>query len=928
MTNGVWGTGVAERGRTANVAKITFPSFVQERVSSPEMRQLVSALELRFQSLEMPTESLFVTQEENFSLIGHTHTESEITNLQDYLTDISGESIFSLADVSGSPSNGYILQWNNIAAEFQVVPPSSSSFALNDLTDVTVPSPVDGQVLTYNDTSKVWEAAGTGASITSFAALSDTDLTGQAQYDLVFNATGSEWQHTNGELVWNPAQDYLQLANTHSINWLDAVGATFEMLILESTAGDEAPDTDPDIGSVVLLVSAEGASGSSFTADIGGGFTGIEAAGGVTEISTAQVKFGDNSLRCNDATGPTEAYWEADAVSADFGFGTGDFTIEFHAYFPAAATNQPFMGIWDFGTDRSWNISMNTNTLGDFRTTFGWSANGTGSLGGASHLWGSGALDTWYHIAITREGTLIKLWVDGVNVGANQTIGATSIHTSTTIELILQGHRNDGFTVESFVDNVRITKGVARYTTTFTPPTKPYDGSGGVFATEQFIVGDPTIETVIDGSTVDINGVSGVSIADYAFDVTQTVGAGQDNYVLTYDDAGGLISLEEAFAWTTENRVLTDINTATPPTTEAVTGFFEIRDNEDVDPLARLGFTVAGNDLYLNNLMRGGDINISYLTSGGAQRFLLASSPSSNTTLRSQLNFSLFVGNSELAINALDNSYVLLHHDAVGTARTAALADGGWVVQNNYNGSAGFERTLSLADITQGQNTLRYIFSTGIGGGDPGDQHCEFDTGTAADVAQVNFDDLMALDHDGEWMFPLLANGDLLTFKNEVTESEVIILRVTGAATDQTGYWTLPVSYVSGAIPTDTSLVRIIWQQFSEIVGPFDTPAVSANAVTLTYSNGPDFEVDMEPATATVAVTISGGPATSNYGRVKAKFQQDGTSAQTLTWAGGTFRWDGGTAHPMNTTLDGFSLYTFETWDGGTIWYGAGADFS
>jgi hypothetical protein len=40
------------------------------------------------------------------------------------------------------------------------------------------------------------------------------------------------------------------------------------------------------------------------------------------------------------------------------------------------------------------------------------------------------------------------------------------------------------------------------------------------------------------------NGTGNVSLGNFTFDVDQTVGTGQDNYVLTYDDATGLISLE------------------------------------------------------------------------------------------------------------------------------------------------------------------------------------------------------------------------------------------------------------------------------------------------------------------------------------------------------------------------------------------------
>jgi len=46
--------------------------------------------------------------------------------------------------------------------------------------------------------------------------------------------------------------------------------------------------------------------------------------------------------------------------------------------------------------------------------------------------------------------------------------------------------------------------------------------------------------------TIDPNGTGDVNIGNFKFDADQTVGAGQDNYVLTYDNTGGKISLEAA----------------------------------------------------------------------------------------------------------------------------------------------------------------------------------------------------------------------------------------------------------------------------------------------------------------------------------------------------------------------------------------------
>lgn len=46
--------------------------------------------------------------------------------------------------------------------------------------------------------------------------------------------------------------------------------------------------------------------------------------------------------------------------------------------------------------------------------------------------------------------------------------------------------------------------------------------------------------------TIDPNGTGDVNIGNFKFDADQSVGAGQDNYVLTYDNSGGKISLEAA----------------------------------------------------------------------------------------------------------------------------------------------------------------------------------------------------------------------------------------------------------------------------------------------------------------------------------------------------------------------------------------------
>ena len=79
--------------------------------------------------------------------------------------------------------------------------------------------------------------------------------------------------------------------------------------------------------------------------------------------------------------------------------------------------------------------------------------------------------NTWYHVAVSGEVGSIKLFVNGVQEGSTYT-GATSLNSTaiTTVGGLWAGSLYNTFF--GYIDDLRITKGVARYTTNFTPPTE------------------------------------------------------------------------------------------------------------------------------------------------------------------------------------------------------------------------------------------------------------------------------------------------------------------------------------------------------------------------------------------------------------------------------------------------------------------------
>jgi hypothetical protein len=78
---------------------------------------------------------------------------------------------------------------------------------------------------------------------------------------------------------------------------------------------------------------------------------------------------------------------------------------------------------------------------------------------------------TWYHIAVTRSGTNTKLFVNGSQEGSTYT--DSNVYVNGLNRPVLGA---DGLTIgtspfNGYIDDLRITKGIARYTSNFTPPT-------------------------------------------------------------------------------------------------------------------------------------------------------------------------------------------------------------------------------------------------------------------------------------------------------------------------------------------------------------------------------------------------------------------------------------------------------------------------
>ena len=169
-------------------------------------------------------------------------------------------------------------------------------------------------------------------------------------------------------------------------------------------------------------------------------------------ISTAQSQFGGSSILF-DGTGTDYLWIQADQPIQRFG--TGNFTIEL--WIRLAATGSA-RGLVAKGTSTTgWLVSLNTSNQVVF--TYGTSTiTSTGTI----------SASVWTYIAVVREGTgtnQTKIYIDGNNDGT----GTVSTDFNQTNAMYLGANRTGGDLFSGYMQDVRITNGIARTTITSTP---------------------------------------------------------------------------------------------------------------------------------------------------------------------------------------------------------------------------------------------------------------------------------------------------------------------------------------------------------------------------------------------------------------------------------------------------------------------------
>jgi hypothetical protein len=219
---------------------------------------------------------------------------------------------------------------------------------------------------------------------------------------------------------------------------------------------------DPDFDETMLLCHFDG----NLT-DASAGARTITASGNAA-TSTAQKKFGTGSLAV-DGTGD----YVSAPYSTDWDFGTGDFTIElFYRPDSTVGQQQGLMSCAGSTAQNGWVVGY-FYTSNTFYLQF-YDVGGAGLVQIPTTSFRSYISDnTWAHIAISRQGTAFRTFVDGALVST--TTSSYSPKPSVNGLLKVGAAVDNGWSsvtyAKGYIDGARVTKGVARYTSAFTALT-------------------------------------------------------------------------------------------------------------------------------------------------------------------------------------------------------------------------------------------------------------------------------------------------------------------------------------------------------------------------------------------------------------------------------------------------------------------------
>jgi hypothetical protein len=234
---------------------------------------------------------------------------------------------------------------------------------------------------------------------------------------------------------------------------------------------EETVATDEYFSNVVLLIQSETSDGSTTFNDSSNISNNVGVNGDVKH-NTSVSKFGSSSIYF-DGLGDFLNITD----NNDLDFGTGDFTVEYWGYLNQVKNNGSSMRVRNVFVDKngyysgSW-LSGYGSCGADVENVLLWHS--SGCIESNTDIL---SLNTWHHIAINRNGTNLSMYVDGIRIAS----GSNSVdYSSADEEIVIGAPANPAIRpsvnrdLDGHMEEIRLTKGIARYNDEFTPPTSAF----------------------------------------------------------------------------------------------------------------------------------------------------------------------------------------------------------------------------------------------------------------------------------------------------------------------------------------------------------------------------------------------------------------------------------------------------------------------
>jgi hypothetical protein len=226
--------------------------------------------------------------------------------------------------------------------------------------------------------------------------------------------------------------------------------------------------SDPAFSNVVALLGfeAEADEATTVTDEATHASTWTASSNVLAKVEDDTAKFGSNSFEVGGGS--------LDRLTVDnharYDMATSDFTIEMFVNFttlPGGSGGRGLASDWGLTSNAAWWWYWDDAGNMEFKYT----EDGTEAAATTVSAAWSPSAGTWYHVAVCREGSNLRMFVDGVQVGTTHNIGTADIYTSTRQKHIGYSNGTASHYGNQHMDEFRWVIGEALYTESFTAPT-------------------------------------------------------------------------------------------------------------------------------------------------------------------------------------------------------------------------------------------------------------------------------------------------------------------------------------------------------------------------------------------------------------------------------------------------------------------------